>query len=82
MYQGCTSRRQLIAKDIAAILLMPAVVNISLLEKPLTYDFFACASNLVSLTLNDNRGSILSYTARDAISKILYFRFTLTSDKA
>lgn len=60
---------------------MLAVVNVSLLEKPPTYDFFARDSNLVSLTLNDNRGNILSYMARDAISEILYFRFTLTSGK-
>lgn len=65
MYQGCTSRRQLVAKDIATILLTLAVVNVSLLEKLPTYDFFARASNLVSLTLNDNRSNILSYIARD-----------------
>lgn len=54
---------------------MPAVVNISLLEKALTYDFFARASNLVSLTLNDNHGGILSYMTRDAIPEIPYFRY-------
>lgn len=81
MFQGYMSRHQFITKDITTILLMSAVVNVSLLEKPLTYDFFARASNLVSLKLNDNC-SILSYIAHIAhISEILYFRFTLTSDE-
>lgn len=75
------SHHQLIAKDIATVLLLPAIVNVSLLEKPLTYDFFARASNLVLLTLNDNRGSILSYIARDAIPEISRFRCTLTSSE-
>jgi len=74
------SRHQLIAKDIANISLIPAIVNVSLLEKPLTCDFFARASNLVLLTLNDNHSSVLSSTVCDAIPQISYFRSTLTSE--